>query len=480
MARSVNSRDKRQGAVWKINGIIIRNGKMGIHKERLLTIGISHKTAPVDIREHFSFSGEALVKALSEIRGMVGIRECVVLSTCNRTEIYAVISDSAREVRTRLEQYILDTSGKDKSFLKYFYCMHGISVIEHLFHVVCGFDSMIFGESQIIAQTKTAFAAACNNNCTGPIINRLFHQAFQVSKQVRTSSISIGNGALSASSAAVELARKTYGSLHNKTVLLVGAGKIGRMCAKLLIDSGIDKLYLANRTAERAVALVQELSGEAIPFENIDEMFGKVDIIITSASSSNPIITKHRLMKSIGLRKETITLIDLGVPRNIDPEVTTIENIVLFNIDNVKDVNHEDLDMEKREEQEAYSMIKSKIDEYCIWLREREMIPEILGIREKCENIRLEELEKIKNKVSSDIYDAVELVTRRIVRKILHNPTVKLRTSESGEARNRLVESINVLFSESQSRSIKNPGNENLIEFDSSPLNHHKKIRVLP
>ncbi|MDP2982090.1 MAG: glutamyl-tRNA reductase [Candidatus Latescibacter sp.] len=439
---------------------------MSIHKGNLLLIGISHKTAPVEIREKFSFTGDALISVLSEIKRMSSIRECLVLSTCNRTEIYAVAGDSFRETRRNIENYILDISGIDKSFLRYFYCLNGTDVIEHLFQVICGFDSMIFGESQIFGQVKSAFSLACDNNCTGPIINRLFHQAFQVSKQVRTNCTFGSEGAISASSAAVALARKTYGSLQNRTVLLVGAGKIGRMCARLLIDSGIKKLYLANRTAERADALVEELSGEAIPFEKMDEMFGKVDIIITSASSSNPIITKSRLIECIGHRDGAIlTLIDLGVPRNIDPEVASIGNIILYNIDNLKDVTGENYNGRNSEEIKAREIIKLKVDEYDTWLQEREILPEIRTLREKCENIRTEELGKIKNKVNAEIYDAVDLVTRRIVRKILHNPTVTLRASESGETRKRLVESLNALFSETYERSNRKLFHENSIKL---------------
>lgn len=439
---------------------------MNIHKDNLLLIGISHKTAPVEIREKFSFTGDTLISILSDIKGMSGISECVALSTCNRTEIYTVVSDSAREARRKIEQYILNVSGIDKSFLSYFYCLNGTDVIEHLFQVICGFDSMIFGETQIFGQVKSAFSLACDNNCTGPIINRMFHQAFQVSKQVRTNCTFGSEGAISASSAAVALARKTYGSLHNRTVLLVGAGKIGRMCARLLIDSGIKKLYLANRTAERADALVEELSGEAIPFEKMDEMFGKVDIVITSASSSNPIITRSRLKECIGHRDGAIlTLIDLGVPRNIDPEVASIRNIILYNIDNLKDVTRENYNGVNSEAEKAREIIKLKADEYDTWLREREILPEILTLREKCENIRTEELGKIKNKVSAEIYDAVDLVTRRIVRKILHNPTVTLRASESGETRKRLVESLNELFSETYERSNRKLFHENSIKL---------------
>jgi glutamyl-tRNA reductase len=427
---------------------------MGIYKDNLFLIGISFKTAPVEIREKFSFTSETLTSVLRSIKEMSGIRECLVLSTCNRTEIYAVAGDSVGEARRNIENCMLNISGIHKSFLSYFYFLNGIEVVEHLFRVICGFDSMIFGETQIFGQVKSAFSTASDNKCTGPLVNRLFHQAFQVSKQVKTQCTFGNEGVISASSAAVALARKTYGSLYNRTVLLVGAGKMGRMCSRLLKDSGIKKLYLTNRTRERADTLVEELSAEAIPFDKMDEMFGKVDIIITSASTSTPLITRSSLIEGIGNRNGAVlTLIDLGVPRNVDPEVAAMENVILYNIDNLKDVGGEKINSGNAEVKKAREIIKLRVDEYDTWLGEREILPELLTLRGKCENIRTEELEKVKNKVSAEIYDTVDLVTRRIVRKILHNPTVTLRASESGENRNRLAESINELFSKTYERS---------------------------
>jgi len=415
-------------------------------ENNFLLIGISHKTAPVEIRERFSFSRENITTVLTDINKKNGIIECVVISTCNRTEIYVVTNIPPDEVRERIERYILGTSGMGKDFLKHFYFYTGNKVIEHLFNVTSGLDSMIIGETQIFGQVKNSYALACDNGCTGPLFNRLFHQAFEVGKQIRNYT-SIGEGAVSVSSAAVLLARKIFGCLNQKKVLLVGAGKIGKLCAKQLIDSGVEELSITNRTIEHTVALAEELSGRIIPFEEMAEMFDKVDIIITSATSSSPLITKNLMIKHIEQRNgEPLSLIDLGVPRNIDPEVAHIGNIHLFNIDDLEDVTLETRNKRKNEAEKAKEIINKKVNEYCNWLKEREVIPAIHNLREKCENIRLDELRKINNKVSADTFETVDLVSRRIVRKILHNPTITVRASESGEVRNRLIESINELF----------------------------------
>jgi len=417
-----------------------------IEKDNFLLVGISHKTAPIEIREKFSFNSENISTELTNINRISGLIECVVLSTCNRTEIYAVITGPVEVILKRINQHILDISGAEKDFLKHFYYLDGSQVIEHLFNVTSGLDSMILGEPEIFGQVKNAYALACDYENTGPVINRLFHHAFQVGKQIRNVT-SVGEGVVSVSSAAVVLARKIFGSLKDCAVLLVGTGKIGKLCAKQLMDSGIEKLYITNRTYDHADALSKELSGEVVPFEKMEEMYEKVDIIITSVTSPKPLITKNRLNTHIKRRNgKSLSIIDLGVPRNIEPEVAQIENIHLFNIDDLKDVTLKNRDRRKIEAEKAKKIIKKEVDKYFTWIKEREVIPVVQNLREKCENIRMEELEKIKNRVSSETFEAIDLVTRRIVRKFLHNPTITVRTSKSEKTRKRFLESINELF----------------------------------
>ena len=222
--------------------------------EKIFLIGISYKTASVDIREKFSFSKETLQEALTFIKKIDGVNECVVLSTCNRTELYIYGEKPTESIRESILNYILTVTGMGEDFLKFFYTHTGVNVLNHLFRTTCGLDSIIIGEPQIFGQVKNAYTTACGNHCTGPVLNRLFHTAFQVGKQVR-SSTSINKGIVSISSAAVMLGDKVYGSLRGCNALLIGAGKIGKMCAKQMADSGIDNLYITNRTHEFAVDL---------------------------------------------------------------------------------------------------------------------------------------------------------------------------------------------------------------------------------
>ncbi len=414
--------------------------------ENILLIGISYKTASVEYREKFSFSKETVPKALKNIKKINGVNECIVLSTCNRTELYIVGEKSTESIRESIFEYILTATGMDKDFLEFFYSHTGVDAINHLFRTTCGLDSIIIGEPQIFGQVKNAYALACDNRSTGPVLNRLFHTAFQVGKKVR-SSTSINKGIVSISSAAVMLGKKVYGSLRGCNALLIGTGKIGKMCAKQMADSGIANLYITNRTHEIAVDLAEELSGISTPYENMQETFEKVDIIITSVTSSKPVITKENLSERIRNRNDNpLVLVDLGVPRNIDPETAQLQNVHLFNIDNLEDVTNVNLNKREKEVEKIQKIINKKVDEYCSWLAVREAVPVISGLHEKCESIRRMELKKIHNKVNTDTFDIIDLVTSRIVRKLLHNPTVTVRRCESGEARDRLLESIRELF----------------------------------
>lgn len=420
---------------------------MGRNKENsFFLLGISHKTAPVEVREKVSFDSSSYSSVLSGIHGISGVKECVLLSTCNRTELYAVITGKPENVRKRLDDYILDISGSGKEILDCFYYLQGNDVIEHLFKVSSGLDSMILGEPQIFGQVKDAYSAACDNKCTGPALNRLFHHAFRVGKLIR-SITAVGEGAVSVSFAAVELTKSIFEDLRGRSVLLIGAGKTGELSARRLLDSGVRHLYIANRTAERAGDLADKLGGKTVPFEEINEMFEKTDIIITSVTTREPIINKNGIIPYTTRRKgDRLLLIDLGVPRNVDSDVDDIENILLYNIDELEDLTLENMDKRKNEAEKALEIISGKVGEFSAWLSEREVIPAIRDLHVKCENIRKEELEKIKNRVSPEAFETIDLVTRRIVRKLLHNPVIAIRATESGEKRDRLIKSIQELF----------------------------------
>ena len=415
-------------------------------EDAFFLIGISHKTAPVEIRERVSFDFENIGSVMADIRGIDGVNECVALSTCNRTEIYALLEEPRDEIRRAVEGYLLAASGSGMDLHPYFYIHNGARVIEHLFRVVSGLDSMIIGEPQIFGQVKAAYSLAADQRTTGPAVNRLFHNAFKVGKMIRNNT-SVGEGAVSVSFAAAELARKIFGNLEGRSVLLVGAGKTGELCARGLVDSGVESLFITNRTPARASDLAERLIGEVIPFERIHEMTGSADIIITSVTSRDPIILREPTAVQLAHRNgKPLFLIDLGVPRNIEPGVSRLDGVHVYDIDDLQDVILDNQDRRRMEAERAEELIQREVGEFCDWLSEREVAPMIRDLHDRCESIRLDELERIRNRVSPETLEIMDLVTRRIVRKILHNPTVAMRSSETGGSRERMLDTIRELF----------------------------------
>ncbi len=414
-------------------------------EDSFFLIGISHKTAPVEIRERFSFDTGQVCVLLSEIHRKTGISECVALSTCNRTEIYAVLGDdptAPEHVRACLSE----ASGVGDELREYFYTLEGATVVQHLFRVASGLDSMVLGEPQILGQVKTAYSIASDCQTTGPAINRLFHHAFRTGKTIRNQT-AVGAGTVSVSLAAVELAGQVVGGLEGKTVLLAGTGKIGELCARRLTEAGVRTIFIANRTPERANDLAARLAGVAVPFDSLHDLCAEADIVITSVGSREPIIREARLRPVLDRRGGTpLFLIDLGVPRNVDPAVAGLPCVHVSNIDDLEGVTGENRDRRRTEAEKAEEIVRREVEDFCCRLSEREVAPVIREMHDRCEAVRIRELDRVRGRLNDETFELLDLVTRRIVRKILHNPTVAVRSSESGDIRQRLLESVQELF----------------------------------
>lgn len=407
-------------------------------------IGISYLTAPVEIRERVSLDTAQIGALLEGLRTGAGISECVALSTCNRTEIYAVLESdvAAEEIRGR----IAEISGAGMDLGEYFYTRRGREAVRHLFRVAGGLDSMILGEPQILGQVKVAYSIASDCQTTGPTINRLFHHAFRAGKAIR-SCTSVGTGTVSVSHAAVELAERVMGGLEGKVVLLAGAGKIGELCARRLSGAGMRTLLIANRTPERARDMAARLSGDAVPFERLHDLCAEADIVITSVGSREPVIREETLRAAVERRGGSpLFLIDLGVPRNVEPAVADLPNVHLSDIDDLEGVTLGNRDRRRLEAEKAEELVRREVDEFCCRLSEREVAPVIREMHDRCEAVRTSELERVRGRLDTETFDLLDLVTRRIVRKILHNPTMAMRSSESGDTRRRLLESVQELF----------------------------------
>jgi glutamyl-tRNA reductase len=308
-------------------------------------LGLNHKTAPIDIREKVSFSPEKLDRALRALKGAGAVKENLILSTCNRTELYAVIEDDTAS-RDPLGDFLADFHGLDRALLsQYLYEKNDKDAVCHLFEVVSSLDSMIVGETQIFGQVKDAYFKARDLHTLGKTLDFIFEEAIRVGKKVRTET-QIGKGAVSTSTAAIELARKIFETLEGRTVLIIGAGKIGEMTVKNLHSRGVSTVLVANRTLHKAQELAHVFGGKAVSFDDLAACMRQADIIISSTSAPHFVITRAQAAAALEQRhNEPLFFIDLGVPRNIDPQANSIDNVYVYNIDDlasVRDANIRD------------------------------------------------------------------------------------------------------------------------------------------
>ena len=408
--------------------------------------GVSHASAPVEVREKVSFDHNACVVVLARLFASPDIEGCVALSTCNRTEIYGIASNTPDDAIRTVHEVLADISQLDEGDLAHLRTLTGVEVITHLFRVSSGLESMVLGEPQILGQVKSAYSTASDAGATGTTLNRLFHQAFRIAKHVR-SVTAIGEGAVSVSIAAVELARSSLGALEGRSVVLVGAGKIGELCILRLADAGVARMVIVNRTIEKAEELSRKVCGEAAGFDDLSSLIAGADILITSVAATEPVITTEDITQAHGTDElKKLVVIDLGVPRNVESEATSVPGVTLYNIDDIEGVRLGNMDKRRQEAARADDIIRAEAESYRAWFSEREVVPVIRSLRNRCETIRMDELEKIRNRIPPETMEMLDTVTRRVVRKILHNPTIAMRATDDGDIRNRLIESVQDLF----------------------------------
>jgi glutamyl-tRNA reductase len=415
----------------------------------LVLVGVNHKTTPVEIREKLAFSQAKLEASLEELVSSPEIIENIILSTCNRVEIYARVENTDRGIQL-LQDFICDYHGISRGNLdQYFYSFCDNQAVEHLFRVSSSLDSMVLGEAQILGQVKDAYSTARSSSSTGMVLNQLFEKAFNVAKKVREET-GISERGVSISSAAVELAKKIFEDLENHSVMLVGTGEMAELAAKHLISYGVKTVYVASRTYERAAALAQTLNGCALDFESFKEEMHKADIIITSTAAPTFIIQKEMMEKAIQRRKnKPIFLIDIAVPRDIAPEVNELENVYLYDIDDLQNVVNANMEERQKEAENAMDIIKHEVTKFNNWFSTLDAVPTIVEMRNQAEDMRKIEVEKnLKNMdhLSSDDKDSIHLLTQSIVNKILHNPTINLKKKTQSQDGHIYLKAIRHLF----------------------------------
>jgi len=407
----------------------------------IVVVGLSHKSAPIEVREKLYFPEETIPAALSKLMSYEGVRESLIISTCNRVEIYASVADSAKGV-DRIKQFISDYHGIAREALEgSLYVYPDAQGVRHTFRVASSLDSLVLGEAQILGQIKDAYDIALKAKTTSTILNKLIKKSISVAKRVRTET-KLAEGAVSISSAAVELAKKIFGDLTGKTVMLLGAGEMAELAAQHLLSNGVKNIMVANRTFERAEELAKEFKGDAIRFEHFPDALVMVDILICATGAQQFVVKRDMVAKVIKDRRhKPIFMIDISNPRNIDPEVDKVDNVYLYDIDDLQskvDVNTEG---RAKEAETAEELVTQEVETYLQWERGLDAVPTIVDLREKIEDIRKREVEKTigsLNGITEDQKRAVDMMSQAIVNKLLHAPLVVLKQAaaspDSGNA----------------------------------------------
>ena len=415
----------------------------------LFVSGLSHRTAPVDVREQLAVEEDKLREIVRDVQSSGVTQEVVIVSTCNRIEVYGV-ADVPGEARAAAFRHLCRHRGVEPSGIEaYLYTHVDRDAVSHAFRVASSLDSMMVGEPQILGQVKDAFALAQSCETVGTTLHALFSQAFTVAKRVRTET-EIARHAVSVSYAAVELARKIFAGLTGKTVLLVGAGKMGTLAARHLVEHGAFPIYVVNRTWARAQDMARALSGVAVPFDQLVSAMAAVDIVITSTGSPEPLISRETvagIMNHRGVRP--LFFIDIAVPRDVDPAVGTLADVYCYDIDDLKQVVDANIRERAREAQKAESLVEREVGKFLARLSDVEVIPTIVSLRERLEVIRVGEVRKALSRLpdaTPQTCEAIEALSTAIVNKILHAPVTKLRESSRAGAGRSWMELVHELF----------------------------------
>lgn len=399
--------------------------------DTVLALGVNHKVAPVEVREKLVFCDSDV--PLERLMAVAGCKECCFLSTCNRVEVLFV-SDSPEKTAADIRAFLFSKSGLgSQEAEQYTYLHQGRSAVNHLFRVASSLDSMIVGEPQILGQLKQAFREATEEKTAGVILNRLMDKSFSVAKRIRTET-NIGGSAVSISYAAVQLAKKIFGSLHGKRVLLVGAGEMAELAAEHLVAQGIEEVVVANRTVERAVTLARRFNGKAVSLGELVEQLEYADILISSTGATDLVLRKKDVKPIMRKRMNSpLFLIDIAVPRDLDPELNSLENVYLYDIDNLKDVVEINKGERDKEAEKAERIVTEESLKFLDWLGGMEVSPVIAELRAKADAIRDAELARTLSKLgnlSHKEQKSIEVMTSSLISKLLHDPIqfIKLDT----------------------------------------------------
>ncbi len=397
----------------------------------ILVVGLNHTTAPIELRERLNVPEADLPKPLEMLGHSAELVERMLVATCNRVEIYGVAEGSVEKAVEAITDCLASHRNVEKAlFVDKLYTHRAAQAVRHVFRVASSLDSMVVGEPQILGQVKTAYSVARSQEATGVILANLMEQAFHVAKRVR-SETGIAASAVSVSSAAVELARKIFGDLTGRSVLIIGAGEMAELALRHLLDDGVRSVLVANRSYDRAVALARQFCGRAVTFEAFRQEMVTADIVISATSAPHVILKKEDMQTIIQQRRHRpIFLIDIADPRDIDAACNEVDNVYLYNIDDLKSVVEANLKERQREAERAELIIEREVGVYLDWLRSLDVVPTIVSLRQRVEDIRGAELQKAITRLGDltpEQREAITAMTHAMVNKILHQPMTELK-----------------------------------------------------
>lgn len=418
---------------------------------QIVVFGLNHNTAPVEIREKLFLTESQVPLLLNAIRGR-SIEESVVISTCNRTEVY-FCAHHADESLAAIKEILINSFDIDRRILEeYTYILKDESSYKHLFLVASGLDSMVVGEPQILGQVKDAYRIATHNNSTGYLLNKLFHKTFNVAKRVR-SETRIGYNPVSISSMAIELSKRIFGELQERKVLVIGAGEMSEIALRHFKKEGLHEIFIINRTFGNAKKLAEDVGGIPYPFENMSDLLAQIDMVLSSTGAEKPLIDAGLIVQVMKKRKNRpLFLVDIAVPRDIDPLVNNIENVYLYDIDDLKDLSQRHLSGRLRESEKALEIVDGEVIKFSSWLRQSEKNPLIAFVIDKAEKVRAKEFKKTSQKLKNadeDTLRNIEMLTKAIVNKLIH-PHVALIKQDSDREISEIIKKLFTLDEEDE------------------------------
>lgn len=414
---------------------------------KVLVVGLNHKTANVDIRERLAFNGPKLEEGVFGLKKTPDVKEVAVLSTCNRVEIFSCVGNTTAAA-DNVKNFLASFHNIERpDFEKSLYVHKDADAIRHIFRVSSSLDSMVLGEPQILGQIKDAFDFALAKKTTGVLLNKLMKKAISTAKRVRTET-KIAENAVSISFAAVELAKKIFTNLAGKSFMLMGAGEMAELAARHLVNNGVTDVKVVNRTYERGCELAKDFNGKPVKWEDFLNELVHTDIIICSTGAPAYVLDReqmHKVMKE--RRNRPVFIIDISVPRNIDPEINKLDNVYLYDVDNLQDVVDTNIQGRLQEAGKAELIINEETDKFMSWMSSLNSVPTIVALRQKAEEIKRDEFEKFRNKfpdLDEPKMKAVEYLATAIVNKLIHPPTTALK--EDTEDRDELIAMIKKLY----------------------------------